>query len=192
MGKLARRSPRRGYTLVELMIVVTIVGVLASLAIYGVRRYILAAKSAEAIEIINNVRAAQEQYKDERFKYLNVSSVDIASGSFFPFSSKSALKNSVRNWNATGAPTTVPGKWAELGIAPSAPVAFGYACQAGQTADAVPTQAVLGTAQNLKYPPNAANWYVVRAAADRDGDGKVALFIGSSFTDQIYAEAEIE
>src|SRR5580765_1707612 len=44
----ALRKAKEGFTLIELMIVVAIVGVLAVLAIYGVRKYIANSKTAEA------------------------------------------------------------------------------------------------------------------------------------------------
>jgi len=45
---LLKKRLARGFTLVELMIVVAIIGILAALAIAGVRKYMTSAKSAEA------------------------------------------------------------------------------------------------------------------------------------------------
>ena len=54
-----RRASSRGFTLVELMIVVAIVGVLAVLAIYGVRKYIANSKTTEARNSLGEIKNDQ-------------------------------------------------------------------------------------------------------------------------------------
>ena len=76
------RYAKRGFTLVELMIVVAIIGVLAALAIYGVRRYLASSKTAEAKNTIGAIsRAAVAAY--ERETYSNELLADGASSASF-------------------------------------------------------------------------------------------------------------
>ncbi|MBX3181421.1 MAG: prepilin-type N-terminal cleavage/methylation domain-containing protein [Polyangiaceae bacterium] len=174
------RASAAGFTLVEMMIVVIIVGILATLATIGVRKYLLSSKTNEAIYMIGSIKAAQEAYKDETFRYLDVSS-SLTSG-FYPGDpglTKYAWNNPAHSDYA---------RWNELGVETSSPVQFGYATKAG-TGGTVPQ---VGTAENLPYPTTSGPWYVVRASSDLNGDGVLSIYTSSSFTSEIYFEGEGE
>lgn len=63
-----RKSLQKGFTLIELMIVVAIVAILGTVAIANYRSYVLRSNRAEAKSALMRIQAQQEKY------YLNVNS----------------------------------------------------------------------------------------------------------------------
>jgi|SRR5882672_1213398 len=61
---------KRGFTLIELMIVVAIIGILAAIAIPNFIRYQLRAKSGEAKTVLGGIKTSEESFRAEYDGYV--------------------------------------------------------------------------------------------------------------------------
>jgi type IV pilus assembly protein PilE len=68
----ARQRLRRGFTLIELMIVVAIVGVLAMVAYPSYIKQVQKSRRADAITALNRIAQAQERWRANQSTYSNV------------------------------------------------------------------------------------------------------------------------
>lgn len=158
------RRRRAGFTLLELMIVVVIVGVLAAIAIPAFVSYTYRARTSEAYTFLAEIRGRQQSYRSERGRYAGEPASPL-------------------NWNP--ATFTAPGvvqsfnssdaNWAQLGAVPDGPVRFRYRVFAGP-----PTAAsgIPGLGGDF--------WYFAQAEADLDGDGTTIAIEAYSAQRQVY------
>jgi len=169
-----RRTRSAGFTLIELMMVVAIMGVLAAIAIPQYKSYLYRAKTTEAVGFLAEVKARQESYRADFGQYCDVS--QGSSTAWFPTATPSAKYQS---WDAT---TEMGKRWAVLGaVPPGRQVLFSYVTVAGNPGTTPSWGGGLGyTGQDF--------WFVSRALGDLDGDGVRVTFESYSHGQGLYID----
>ena len=141
----------QGFTVTELMVVVVIIGVLATIAIPSFTSYIYKARVSEATSFLGLIKQRQDAYRNEFGQYCPVNGA--AWGNYNP----AAIPGSDPVvWDTTGVP-----EWDQLGASPDGPIRFQYATVAGFPGVNPPA----GTNLN-----NNDHWFAARAQGDLDED----------------------
>jgi hypothetical protein len=158
------------------------------LGVYGVRKYVLASKTAEAIHMIGSIKSAEESYRAETFVYLGstISNV-IDSAPLYP-RDPGRYKS---DWTNTG-PADYAGVWAPLGVTSDSPVVFGYAVVAGTGSLTAPPTNCTNVSWGSRGTSNTGPWYIIRAEADQNGDKKRSCFTSCSLSGEIFSANEDE
>ncbi|HEX4478028.1 MAG TPA: prepilin-type N-terminal cleavage/methylation domain-containing protein [Polyangiaceae bacterium] len=179
-------ASQRGFTLIEMLTVVVLVGVLATLASIGVRKYILSSKTSEAVSMMASIKTAEEGFKDETFVYLNVSS-DYSNGNFYPTATPGRAAGKVQWGGGSGA---LASNWRTLGVAPDGPVLFSYSVVSWAAGASVPSDPSGISLAQFKLPnPATQQTYLAVAKSDLDGDPSKSTFVVShSLSTEVHIE----
>lgn len=169
---------RNGFTLVELMVVVAIIGVLAAIAVPSFAAYLDKARAAEATTFLASIRQRQESYRAEFGRYASAPTDGASSWSAAGFTPGSIPGETKSSW-----PTSGVANWNELGAQPDGPVRFQYATISGR-----PGTTPSGP-NNLGYDGDDF-WFVAQARGDLDDDGEVVTFEAYSKSSKVWVSHE--
>jgi type IV pilus assembly protein PilA len=156
----------RGFTLIELMIVVVIVGILATLAVVGYRKIVNTSHVSEALTMVQNIRVAEEAYYSETQQYASLSAaIPTTLTGWYP---QNPVYQTMTGWGGTCSSGCGAVAWSVLPLHVDGPVLFGYAAIANSAVTA-PASLSPFNGSTLPITAPATDWYIVGAAADLDG-----------------------
>ena len=168
-----RSTHLAGFTLLELMIVVAIVGILSAIAIPTFSQYVHRARTSEATTFLGEIRQRQEAYRAEFGQYC-----DASGGNLGNFNPTNPPRDQLSGWQ------NQPG-WQQLGARPDGAVRFQYSAVAG-----LPNTAVPGGIGECGDPSsgvlNTEFWHVAQAVGDLDADGNQVCFDVTSHRPRVW------
>jgi prepilin-type N-terminal cleavage/methylation domain-containing protein len=183
----SRRTAEHGFTLVELMTVVMIVGVLGTIGLVSFRRQVFGTKTTEAMAMIQSIRAAEERWKAENLRYLNVSK----NSNWYPAKPAGRTKRNFYSGGtcAIAADPSEDCRWKLLNPTVTGPVEFGYMVNAGAPSETMTVPATdAKPAGFTAWPATGEHWYVIQAIGDADGDGRYSKFLATSIRADVFQD----
>lgn len=191
-----------GFSLVELMMVVIIIGILAAIAgpTYSRSRY--RAYALEATEVLSKITAAQEGYRSQFNMYADTSNDPSLSGmsngssgtlpgSWYPALTTRDADGMYDFYGPNG--SFLPPSWNQLGVRPRQRVRYSYQTIAGRPG-IVP--AVGGPNPTLGYTalpvPQQSAWYYAVAQGDLDRNGTYGRYEVSNLLTSVTVTNELE
>ena len=155
------RQPRqnKGFTLIELMIVVAILGVLAAVAIASYTAYVRRSRNSEATAVLADIRLKQEAYRGAFHEYAN------GCGAWVP---KASVSPEPMSASDISDPCKIA--WRRLGVTLPNTLYFAYDTQAGLPNAAPTASRYSGAASARDF------WYGAAAIEDLDGNNKCGGF----------------